>query len=121
MDSAKLDLIGKLAAARLPRLIAEAETELQEAIARVTEESQHHGTEKLTFKITHSIELDLGKNTQRDTISFGVRVKHGVAGTLPDPESPELDLGFGDDLGEEDEDEDGPAKWRRRGRRESAE
>lgn len=118
MDSEKLALIGKLAAARLPRLLAEAETEIMEAIARVTEESQHHGKDKLVFKIGHSIELDLGKNTQRDTISFGVRVKHGVAGALPDPENPELDLGFGDEIGSEEGDDEPvtASRGRRRGR-----
>lgn len=101
MDSEKLQMIAALSAKRLPILIAEAEEEIMEAIARVTAEAQHHDKEKLVFKLTHSIELDLGKSKQRDGISFGVRVKHQVAGALPDPSNPEL--GLDDRADDEDE------------------
>lgn len=95
MESEKIALIAKLAAARLPRLFGEAEEEIKEAIARVTSEAQHHGKEKLSFTFTHTIKLDLAKDKQEDTLSFGCRVKVGVSGALPDPDAPEFDLGFG--------------------------
>ncbi len=97
MESGKIQSIAKLAAARLPRLFAEAEEEILEAIARVTSEAQHHGKEKLSFTFSHSIKLDLGKDKQEDTLSFGCRTKVGVSGAIPDPDAPEFDLGFGEE------------------------
>ena len=92
MDSGKIPSIAKLAAARLPRLFAEAEEEIM-----VSSEAQHHGKEKLSFTFSHSIKLDLGKDKQEDTLSFGCRTKVGVSGEIPDPDKPEFDLGFGED------------------------
>lgn len=109
MENARLQRISKYSAGRLEILIAEMEDEILEAIAKVTAESQHHKKDKLTFTINHSIKLDLKKNTQEDTISFGVKLKHGRCGEIPGDDA-QLELALNDekggDLGEGEDPDD---------------
>ena len=88
----KLERIARLSAQRLPVLIGEMEEDILLAIRKKVEEAQALNKEKVSFSLTHTIKLDLGKDSQTDSLAVGIRVKNEISGELPDPDQTEMEF-----------------------------
>ena len=95
MDNEKIEAIAKRSARSIQCLISEMSEDIINAIHAATEQAQADGKENFTVTLSHSIKLDMGNDTQEDTLAVSVRHKKTIEGKMPDPSQPELP--FGDD------------------------
>jgi hypothetical protein len=82
IQSLKIRAIVAKSAISYINLLAHKETELLETIQEIEEGK--------TLNISHSLILDLGKNNQKDRVSFSVRHQIECDGEIPNPDQPEL-------------------------------
>jgi hypothetical protein len=82
IQSLKIRAIVLKSAISYINLLAHKETELLETIQEIEEGK--------TLNISHSLILDLGKNNQKDRVSFSVRHQIECDGEIPNPDQPEL-------------------------------
>jgi hypothetical protein len=82
IQSLKIRAIVSKSAISYINLLAHKETELLETIQEIEEGK--------TLNISHSLILDLGKNNQKDRVSFSVRHQIECDGEIPNPDQPEL-------------------------------
>ena len=84
IQSLKIRAIVAKSAISYINLLAHKETELLETIQEIEEGK--------TLNISHSLILDLGKNNQKDRVSFSVRHQIECDGEIPNPDQPELPI-----------------------------
>ena len=82
IQSLKIRAIVAKSAISYINLLAHKETELMETIQEIEEGK--------TLNISHSLIIDLGKNNQKDRVSFSVRHQIECDGEIPNPDQPEL-------------------------------
>jgi hypothetical protein len=92
MKNEKLELIAKTAARNLIAHFDEMEDDIQEAINAATEQAEDDGKETIKVSIPYGIALDFAKGTIETKLSVNVKHTTAIAGRLPDPNQPELDL-----------------------------
>jgi hypothetical protein len=87
----KLQSIATEAAKKFAELWAEAEPDMESAIADVASEAQDQEREA-KFRVSFSIEYNLDKSKVVHRLSFGVRRKWEDISEVPDPQ--QMDIGF---------------------------
>jgi len=93
MDHDKIEAIATRSSRNVKTLICEMSKDITDAITAAAEQAQADGKENFTVTLSHSIKLDMGNNTQEDTLSVSVRHKGTIEGKMPDPSQPELPFG----------------------------
>lgn len=92
MSHELIDRIAEQSSANLRTLFGEIRDDIEAAIIAVTEQAQYDEKEIVKLTLSHSIAIDLIKNTQEDNLAVSVRHKASLCGFIPDPNQPELDL-----------------------------
>jgi hypothetical protein len=90
MNNDKLQAIAQRSASNLVSLFAEGAEAIAAGIAAAAEEAEAQGKESIVVTINHAIRLDLGKDSQSDSLSWAVRHKLETCNAIPDPNQPEL-------------------------------
>jgi len=97
MNNEKIEAIAKRSAHNVRTLICEMSDDITSAINAAAEQAQADGKENFTVTLSHSIKLDMGNDTQEDTLAVNVRHKATIEGKMPDPSQPELPFEEGED------------------------
>lgn len=92
MNADKINAIAAKSADNLKHLFAEGTDAIAQAIAAAAEEAEHQGKESVVITLGHQIKLDLGKDSQTDTLSWSVKHKLDACSQIPDPNQPELPM-----------------------------
>lgn len=90
MTLEQLQSFARLSGRNLVALLDELADEIREAASVALETAQDDGSEKASITLSHSIKIDLVKNTYEDSLAVSVRHKNAIAGHMPDPNQPEL-------------------------------
>ncbi len=98
MNAEKIEAIATRSARNLKRLIVEMQDDIAAAASAAAEQAEIDEKESVKITLSHSIVLDLSKNTQEDKLGVSVKRTSSLVGFMPDPNQPELPLD-----GEEDE------------------
>ena len=86
----KIEAIAKRSGNNVRTLICEMSDEIAAAIEAAAEQAQQDDKGTFTVTLAHSIKLDMGADTQEDSLAVSVRHKVAIKGDLPDPNQPEL-------------------------------
>lgn len=92
MNTEQIQTIGETAAENVKNLIGEMSDEIQDSAAAAFEQAQAEDKEAVKITLSHTIELDLARNQQKDTLSVSVRHKESVINRIPDPNQSELEF-----------------------------
>lgn len=90
MNRSKLDAIAARSAENLVALFAEHGDAISQGIAAAAEEAEAQGKESIVVNLSHTLRLDLGKDSQTDKLSWSVKHTVEACGQIPDPSQPEL-------------------------------
>lgn len=88
----KIEAIAKQSTENLAGLFSEMEEDIEAAIIAATEQAEEDDKDSIKLTLSHSIVLDLGKNTQEDKLSVSVKHSKSTVGFMADPNQPELPL-----------------------------
>lgn len=92
MNNEKLEAIKQASLENLNVLFDEMENDIEAAIIATTEQAEADGKESVKITLSHSIIIDLSKNTQDDKLSVSVKHTANICGQIADPNQPELGL-----------------------------
>jgi hypothetical protein len=90
IDGDKLRAIAAKSVEVYASLLADAQDDIQAAIALAVDHADDYDGRIPPVKISHSLSLDLNKDEVRDIVSVSLRHRHESACSIPDPHQPEL-------------------------------
>ena len=97
VENELLEKILRLGGKELVELGMESEDDILDAIHKSVEEAQIHGREKLTFTLSFSVKVDLGKGEQENSLSWRVTHKTARLGSLMEDDPGQEKMEFGDE------------------------
>lgn len=90
MTTEQLDSLAQQLAANLPTLIGDLRDEILEAARVAVETANDEEKESAKLTLSHSISIDLLKETYEDSLAVSIRHKLKTIGRLEDPNQPNL-------------------------------